>query len=122
MRCVLIKKIWLYKTVNQRSKELINFKIGTRDTRHFENLSKKTSHIDPKKYATDRYVSYNLIDPAKRIIGKAYYFTVERMNRLLRHYLACFAQKTYCQPKAHYIFESSVLLFMKLNLLSSIRF
>ena len=70
----------MWAAVDRKSKELIGFEIGTRDTRHFENLSKKTSHIDPKKYATDRYVSYNLIDPAKRIIGKAYYFTVERMN------------------------------------------
>ncbi len=61
MRCVLIKKIWLYKTVNQRSKELINFKIGTRDTRHFENLSEKLHILILKKYATDHYASKILL-------------------------------------------------------------
>ena len=122
MRCVLIKKSsWLCTTVDRKSKELIGFEFEARNTRHFENLSEKTSHVDPKKYATCRYVSYNLIDSARRLIGKAYYFTVERMNRLLRHYLARFARKTYCQSSSPYMIENSVLLFMKRNLLSSIR-
>ena len=47
-----------------------------------------------KKYASDYYQAYDLIDPKKRLIGKAHTYNVERMNRLLRHYLARFARKT----------------------------
>jgi insertion element IS1 protein InsB len=70
------------------------------------------SHIDAKIYATDGWESYNLIDRAKRIVGKAHTFTVERTNRLLRHYLARFARKTYCWSKSLEMIENSVLLFM----------
>lgn len=91
---------------------MISFEIGTRDTRYFENLSVKTSHVDPKKYATDQYVSYNFIDPVRRLIGRAYYFTVGRMKLLLYRYLACFARKTYCQSKSPCMIENSVILFM----------
>ncbi|MDR2073783.1 MAG: IS1 family transposase, partial [Oscillospiraceae bacterium] len=63
-------------------------------------------------YATDGWKSYNLIDPMKRIIGKAHTYTVERMNRLLRHYLARFARKTYCWSRSLKMIENSVLLFM----------
>ncbi len=84
----------MWTVVDRKSKELIGFEIGTRDTRHFENLYEKTSHINPKKYATDCYASYNLIDPARELIGKAYTsYTVKRMNRLLCHYLVHLHEK-----------------------------
>ena len=38
--------------------------LKTRDTRYFEDLSEKTSHVDPKN-AKDCYFSHNLIDPAR---------------------------------------------------------
>lgn len=81
----------------------IGFEIGTRDTRHFENLSEETSHVNTKKYTTDHYTSYNLIDLVRILIGKEHTYTVERMSRLLRHYLAHFALKTYCQSKSPYM-------------------
>ena len=95
--CVNFKNIWLWTAVDRKSKELTGFEIGTRDTRYFENLSEKTSHVDPKKYATDRYVSYILIDQARRLIGKApLLYTVEQIKLLLYRYLPRFARKTYC--------------------------
>ena len=77
----------------------IGFEIGMRDARHFENLSEKISHVDLKKHTTDCYAYYNLLGPAKKfIIGKAYTtYTIERIERLSRNYLASFARKTYCQ-------------------------
>ena len=71
----------------------MGYEVGTRETKYFERLSRKISHIEPKKYASDRYEAYNLIDPKKRLIGKSHTYTVERMNRLLRHYLARFRRK-----------------------------
>lgn len=41
MKYVLIKKsIWLWTAVDRKSKELIDFEIGVKDTTHFENLLK----------------------------------------------------------------------------------
>ncbi len=58
MRCVLIlKNIWLWTAVDRKSKELIGFEIGTRNTRYFEILSEKNSHVDPEKYVKDSLCS-----------------------------------------------------------------
>ncbi len=84
--------------------------MGTRETKYFERLSRKISHIEPKKYVLDRYESYNLIDPKKPLIGKSHTYTVERMNRLLRYYLARFRRKTYCWSKNLGVINDSVLL------------
>ena len=79
----------MWAAVDRKSKDLIDFEIGTKNTRYFENFSEKTSYVDLKKYATDRCASYNIIDPARRLIGKAHTtYTVERINLLLRNYLA----------------------------------
>ena len=64
----------------------MGYEVGTRETKYFERLSRKISHIEPKKCASDRYESYNLIDPKKRLIGKSNTYTVERrqvINTLL---------------------------------------
>ena len=57
-----------------------------------------------------------------RLIGKAHTYNVERMNRLLRHYLARFTRKTYCQSKSISMIVDSVLLFLHRHSISSIRF
>ena len=59
----------------------MGFQIGTRETKYFEKLSHKISHIDAKFYASDYWHAYNLIDPAKHLVGKSHTYTVERMNR-----------------------------------------
>ena len=102
------------------NKELLGYEVGTRETKYFEKLSKKISHIEPKKYASDKYEAYNLIDPKKRLIGKSHTHTFERMNRLLRHYLARFRRKTYCWSKSLSMINDSILLFIHRNSLLSI--
>ena len=119
--CKFKKNIWLWTAVDRESKKLVGYEVGTRETKYFERLSRKISHIEPKKYASDRYEAYNLIDPKKRLIGKAHTYTVERMNRLLRHYLARFRRKTYCWSKSLSMINDSVLLFMYRKSISSIR-
>ena len=104
------------------AKELVAFEVGSRETKYFENLSSKIAHIEPKKYASDKYKVYDLIDPKKRLIGKAHTYNVERMNRLLRHYLARFTRKTYCYSKSISMIVDSVLLFLHRHSISSIRF
>ena len=100
------KNIWLWTAVDRESKELVQYEVGTRETKYFERLSRKISHIESKKYASDK---------------KAHTYTVERMNRLLRHYLARFRRKTYCWSKSLSMINDSVLLFMYRKSLSSIR-
>ena len=106
------KNIWLWTAVDRATKRLVGFQIGTRETKHFQKLTDKIRHIDVRFYASAHMHAYNLIDPAKHLTGKAHTYTVERMNRLLRYYLARFARKTYCYSKSLKMIKHSLLLFM----------
>ena len=86
--CLNFKNIALWTAVDRKTKELVGFEVGTRETKYFEILSKNIAHIKAEKYASDNWEAYNLIDPNKRLIGKAHIYNVERMNRLLRYYLS----------------------------------
>ena len=44
-------------------------------------------------------ILYNIVQLGKHLVGKSNAFTVERMNHLLRHYLARFDRKTYLWSK-----------------------
>ncbi len=112
-----LKNIWLWIAVNRATKRLVGFQIGTRETKHFQKLTDKISHIDVMLYASDHWHAYNLIAPTKHLTGKAHTYTVERMNRLLRHYLARFARKTYCYSKSLQMIKYSLLLFMHRELI-----
>ncbi len=60
--------------------------------------------------------------PKKKSRGKAHTYTVERTNRLLRHYLARFAHKTYSISKSLDMIFYSLYLFSFRHLLPSISF
>lgn len=96
--------------------------MGSRETSSFEKLSQNLQGLNVKKYATDAWKAYNLIDPKKHIVGKAHTYTVERTNRLLRHYLARFARKTYSISKSLDMIFYSLYLFSFRHLLPSISF
>ncbi len=89
------KKIWLWTAVNIKTKKLVGFFVGDRSSEGFEKLCENISYIEDEFYATDKFPVYNIISQNKHLIGKSHTYTVERMNRLLRHYLARFARKTY---------------------------
>ena len=97
--------------MNRETKKLVGFHVGDRSSKSFENLCKNISHIDARLYATDQYSVYDIIPKHKRLVGKAHTYTVERMNRLLRHYLARFARKTYCLSRSLSMICFSVSLF-----------
>ena len=107
-----LKNIWLWTAVDRATKRLVGFQIGTRESKYFQKHTNKISHIDAKFYASDYWRADNLIDPTKHLLGKAHTYTVERMNRLLRHYLARLARKTYCYSKSLQMIKFSLLLFM----------
>ena len=106
----MCKHIWLWTAVNRKTKRLVGFHVGDRSSESFENLCENISHIDAEFYATDQYTAYDIIPRNRRLVGKAHTYTVERMNRLLRHYLARFTRKTYCWSKSLNMIIDSVFL------------
>ena len=63
-----------------------------------------------------------LLNAKNYVIGKLYTYTVERTNRLLRHYLARFARKTYCVYKSFPMIIYSIYLSCFKHFLPSITF
>ena len=106
------KNRWLWTAVDRATKRLVGFQIGTRETKYFQKLTDEISHIDAKFYASDHWHACIFIDTTKHLTGNAHTYTVERMNRLLRHYLARVARKTYCYSKNLQMIKYSLLLFM----------
>ena len=99
-------------SVGRAAKRLVGFQIGTRETKSFQKLANKISHIDTRFYASDHWHAYGLIKPRKHLVGKAHTYTVVQMNCLLHYYLARFVRKTYCYSKSLQMIKFSVLLFM----------
>ena len=97
--------------MNRVTKKLVGFFVGDRSSESFEKLCENISHIDTKFYAADKFSVYDIIPNNKHLIGKSNTYTVERMNRLLRHYLARFARKTYCWSRSLSMISFSVSLF-----------
>ena len=89
----LKKSIWLWTAVDRATKRLVGFQIGTRETKYFQKLTDKISHIDAKFYASDHWHACNIIAHTKHFTGKAHTDTVERINRLLRHILQDLPEK-----------------------------
>ena len=96
--------------------------MGSRENSSFEKFFRNIDRLNVKTYATDAWKAYNLIDPKKHIVGKAHTYTVERTNRLLRHYLARFARKSYSVSKSLDMILYSLYLFCFRHFISSIFF
>ena len=103
--------MWLWTAVNRVTERLVGFFVSNRSSESFEKLCENISHIDAKFYVTDKFSVYDIISSNKHLIGKSNTYTVERMNRLLRHYLARFARKTYCWSRSLSMISFSVSLF-----------
>ena len=108
--------------MNRETKKLVGFFVGDRSSESFEKLCENVSHIEAKFYATDKFSAYNIIPKDKHLIGKLHTYTVERMNCILRHYLARFARKTYCWSKSLNMIVNSLLLFLYRDYFSSMHF
>ena len=119
--CINLKNIWLWTAVDCATKHLVAFQVGTRETKYFQELLNKISHIDAKFYASDHRCAYSLIDPSRHLVSNYHTYTVERMNSLLRHYLARFARKTYCFSKSLQMIKYSLLLFMRRDFIEYIK-
>jgi insertion element IS1 protein InsB len=117
---LILKKHLALDGVERETKNLSVFNLEHEKQSTLKDFRKKIAHIDAEIYATDGWESYDLIDPAKHVIGKAHTFTVERTNRLLRHYIARFARKSYSVSKSFSMISNSILLFAYLKSLEYI--
>ncbi len=99
--------------MERKTKEIKGFFVGSRKISSFEKLSDRIRNIDADFYASDGLDAYNLIDPKKQhLVGEKYTYTVEHCNRLMRHYLARFARKSYSVSQKLYMVVYSLYVWV----------
>ena len=108
------KKLWT--VVYRATKQLVCFQIGTRETKRFQKLTSKISYMDAKFFTSGHWHVCSITLSQDISLEKQTY-TVERINRLLRRYLARLARKTYCYSKSLQMIKYSLLLFMHSELI-----
>jgi insertion element IS1 protein InsB len=113
-------EIWIWLAVERSKQEIKGFFVGNRSYKSFEKLSEIIGNINTKKYATDDYGAYGIINPTKHIVGKAHTFTVERTNRRLRHYLARFVRKSYSVSQSIHMVVNSLYVWVFKHLIPSL--
>jgi len=111
------RKCWVWIAIEQKSKQLLAFQLGSRGQKNGKQLYAKIERINCKHYYTDYWKAYTKVLPAdKHTASKKQTYTIEGYNSLLIHYLARFKRKTKCYSKTEHMIEVSLnLLFHKLN-------
>lgn len=104
--------------MERKIKEIKGFFVGSRKTASFEKLSKRISNISADFYESDGLDAYNLIAPKKHSVGKKHTYTVERCNRLMRHYFSRFARKSYSVSQKLYMIVYSLYVWFFRSLIS----
>ena len=102
----------MWTAVERKTKKIKGFFVGSREIASFEKLSDRISNINANFYASDGLEAYNLIDPKKHLVGKKHTYTVERCNRLMRHYLARFTRKSYSVSQKLYMVACSLYVWV----------
>ena len=105
-------KLWVWTAVERKTKEIKGFFVGSRETSSFKKLSERISNINVDFYTSDELDAYNLIAPKKHLVGKKHTYTVERCNRLMRHYLSRFARKSYSVSQKLYMVVFSLYVWV----------
>ncbi|WP_416245406.1 IS1 family transposase [Crocosphaera sp. XPORK-15E] len=105
-------KIWIWTALNKDYSEILEYVIGDRSAKIFEELWEKIKDWNCYFWITDGYKVYpKFIPDGDQIISKTSMTRIEGENSRLRHYLARLHRKTFCYSK------SKEMLFLSIKLL-----
>lgn len=83
-----IKKLWLIKALDRRSRRTIAWVLGGRDSATFRRLYDKVKHLKNCTFYTDAWDAFaKVLPPERHVIGKAYTIAIEQNNSNTRHHL-----------------------------------
>jgi insertion element IS1 protein InsB len=87
--------------VDRVGKRVLGFTLGDRSAPTGDKLYKAIACIQVESYYTDCWGAYeSVLYKEQHMKSKAETYTVERMNSLLRHYLARFKRRSQCYAKS----------------------
>jgi insertion element IS1 protein InsB len=106
------KQNWLIYAIEQKTKNVINFIIGGRNTENLKSIINKVLLLHPKMIYTDGLNMYPSIIP-KEIHKRFQYCTnrIERMNLNLRTHIKRLSRKTICYSKKQEYLEAHLKIY-----------
>ena len=105
-------KCWIIYAIDRKTKEVIDFCIGSRAQKNIGQIIKPLLAYDPKRIYTDGLNAYpGLIPKELHRIGKYFTNRIERMNLTLRTHLKRLGRKTICYSKSEVMLESCLRIY-----------
>ena len=109
-----IQKWYVRKTIDHRSKKLIDWALGRRDTKTLIKMYNSNVY-------SERYGSYKEIFPINNLMqSKKYTVQIERNNGRQRHWLAAFRQHSIVVTRSLENLAISIALFARFRINGSI--
>ncbi|CAM1359467.1 Transposase IS1 family [Tenacibaculum litoreum] len=106
------KQNWLIYAIEQKTKNVIDFIIGSRNTENLKSIINKVLLLHPKRIYTDGLNMYPSIIP-KEIHKRFQYCTnrIERMNLNLRTHIKRLSRKTICFTRNQKYLEAHLKIY-----------
>jgi insertion element IS1 protein InsB len=104
--------------VDRERGKVLDFVVGDRSERTGRKLYERLKRYRVKRFYTDHWGSYRAMWPARlHKASKAETHGVERVNSLIRHYLARFRRRSWCFSRSLGMMVCSLelLFFLKIN-------
>jgi len=111
-------EIWISYSIERKSKEVIDFKVGTRTKENLKKITDNVLMLSPKKVCTDGLNIYrSLVPETIHRVGLPNTRHIERFNLNLRTHLKRLGRKTICFSKSKEMLEACLkIYFWKDNL------
>ena len=106
------KQNWLIYAIEQKTKHVISFVIGGRNTENLKQVINQVLLLNPKRIYTDRLNIYPSLIP-KEIHKRFQYCTnrIERMNLNLRTHIKRLSRKTICFSRNKIYLEAHLRIY-----------
>lgn len=106
------KQYWVSYAINRKTKQVINYVVGSRSTGNLKNVVHSLLPLNPKRIYTDKLAHYHSLIP-EPIHNNARFQTnrIERFNLNLRTHLKRLSRKTLCYSKSVTMLEASLRIY-----------
>jgi insertion element IS1 protein InsB len=112
------KQKWVWVGVDRERGKVLDFVVGDRSERTGRRLYERLKGYQVKRFCTDYWGSYKaILSSYLHKASKAETHGLERVNSLIRHYLARFRRQSWCFSGSleMMVYSLEILFFLKIN-------
>jgi insertion element IS1 protein InsB len=106
------KQYWVIYAINRKTKQVINFAVGSKTNQNLSKVVNTLLLLNPKKIYTDKLKSYNTLIPKSTHNNSRYQTNrIERFNLNLRTHLKRLHRRTICYSKSVMMLEAIIRIY-----------